>query len=302
MKLARKGDVSPGLLMWLEIAVLLIFFFVAGDVFARGVKLYFDERATEGSALNLTNAFNEVYKCNVAEPDADCRKSVRTVVTLDQGKEDPSSPGDDPRWIVYYQYNPSRNPDAGFEWSRLTRPDTWIVTIFGFFTNAADAQATYYDPKGIFVTWAETSSSGARASLCDKGVCYGFLERRIAEFKKLQPDMKQEGTLQKFWLVSPCHAEVEVYYGCEIDASTNLPKSSCSEKKVRLRFTKNLKPEKVVYSFCCNDNRAEFIDYFLPGTPGDALIDSDWAEHSDAFDDDGKGSNPVNRCDFQTSS
>ena len=281
-----------------DVVILLIFLVVVVPPIVNGFTVLGEERKVEGSAINLTNAVNEVYDCYTSQDTSEC-KPVRAVVTLPQEAGD--SKDSDPSWGIYWKKNPSRPPDCN------AIQDAW-----GFLTGVlgGKVKGCGRDPDGIYVTWAE-NDAGARADWCGPsrpdnegnaaGACYGVLARKGLEqraFTALKDGERGPSAVKEFWFISPCYAVVEAYWD-----GTRVRLKIPSDVDEHGKPIANLKPSKSKANFCCDTNGGS--GYINKWNPLSKSIDTGWADDGvfENIPGDGSGDGPVKSkpedvCDF----
>ena len=265
-----------------EVVILLIFFVVVIPPIINGFTVLGEERKVEGSAINLTNAVNEVYECYTSQDTSEC-KPVRAVVSLPQKAGD--SKDSDPTWGLYWKKNPSQ-PRGCNAFQRILNCKP--------------------DDSGIYVTYAE-NDIGARAGWCGpsrsesegdaSGACYGVLTRRGLEqraFTALKDGERGPSAVKEFWFISPCYAVVEAYWdGSQV--RLKIP----SDVDQNGRPIANLKTPKAKHNFCCNENEVGRWEFFEV----QKSWDTGWADdgvfsNSPAGDPKGDGPPQQEFCDF----
>ena len=182
-----KGtEVGHLLTIFLSVAigfVLLVVIWHANQVLSEGA-------ATTGSALRLGDAIKGVYQCVQEEESKtnghpeDCEEKVNITMPQQLTKGityyvhgGDYSYGNDPKWIIYH--------------SREKGGEKGSIGIILYEITFTDVQHVVYDK-------------------CPNGICYGMVE--MSNNDKVEFDKDLSGKVEPFWLLSPCGAEVKVYY------------------------------------------------------------------------------------------
>ncbi|MBI4017483.1 MAG: hypothetical protein HY366_00895 [Candidatus Aenigmarchaeota archaeon] len=268
---------------WIQLVELFIILMLFWVPASQAVDILDQQRKVEGSATNLTSAINAVYDCAVNHKPEKCDTTAFATINMDDAGTDPGSIGDDPRWIIYYKYNPEKTNQC----SVLTAFEQ-VVTL-----GSVDSCSGSLDPnwKGVTVVWAENDVGGT-PDYCgppdSKGTCYGSAERKGYNVKPLSAVLeKNDGNVRPFWFISPCYARVKAYW---------------DGNQVKLQFVEGLRPEGQEQNFCCDANSPpdrDLLEKIVDGVKN--TVNSAWPENG-AFEGSNPPSNkPANDgkyCDF----
>jgi len=220
----RKG-ITTWLTIFLSVAVGLILLVVIWNS-AGASRLLSEGAGTTGSAVDLGNAIRSVYQCaeESDDPEEDCKEFVN--ISMPQAVKNtllPEGTWYDPKWLIYYSGTNHKKGD--------------IVPI----------------DKG------EDLIKGVMHVLNDKcpdGICYGMVV--MSNNDKIPLEKEILNKLEPFWLLSPCGAEVKVYY---------------KDGKIKICRFRKLGEEdgfKSEFNFCWNPD-SSFLDasYTWPGHQSD---------------------------------
>lgn len=197
---ANKGISGRILFVILEVIVLIVAVVLVVKV-AGMANDWSESNAVAGSAYKLTEAINRVSE--ERDPNYNETVTIRVpqsgVGISEAGGSIPVvgsllGGGADPKWVIYY---------GNYEHGRGDS-DTLIHILARAGGDALDAVEV--------VGGALTEDHYIRDCERSKGkVCYGFFERDIRpEASNLK--LEHPGMVEDFWILSPCHANITVYY------------------------------------------------------------------------------------------
>ncbi len=233
-----KKGITSWLTIFLSVAIGLILLVVMWNSVGES-RVLSEGAGTTGSAVDLGNAIRSVYQCaeESDDPEEDCKEFVN--ISMPQhlstywkfaGKPIKwMSVENDPKWIIYYGDDHKKGNIDVID--KEIDKSTDIVHIL--------------DDK------------------CPDGICYGMVEMSNNDKIPLEKEILDK--LEPFWLLSPCGAEVKVYYD-------NGKIKICKIKDVKGKL------EDDKYNFCWNRNADESI------IPGSTLFDTTWPEKSGNWD------------------
>lgn len=166
------------LLISLGIAMLILFALVK----VGGVGLISQHFKVTGSGGNLLGAIENVHQCVKEKEggfeDSDCYEIVN--VSLPQDYATIADLEDqDPKWLIFYGGSNYQKKDIA----------------------AVDKEVDF----GI-------ENEDIKNDECPESICYGLVKRHVTEDSKMKLDKEIREKLRPFWLISPCHARVKVYY------------------------------------------------------------------------------------------